>query len=132
MGRWTFDLDIELGHGRPASCWTRPVNADDGLEVIVWIRFLGGERLPTASYALRPNPKKLVFSPREEGSRLFVVCFLHTSQRYTFDLGKESTHGQPASCRARPVDIDDRQIACGSMVWGARGCPRCPTLFAQT
>ena len=34
--------------------------------------------------------------------------FLHiTSRRYTFDLDIESTHGQPASCRARLVNVDD-------------------------
>ena len=35
---------------------------------------------------------------------VFVVCFLHTNRRYTFDLDIESTHVQPASCRATPVD----------------------------
>ena len=75
----------------------------------MWIRGVGGERLPTASYAVRPNLKFIYFLPiyGEEGSRLFVVRFLHTSRRYTFDLDIESTHGQPASCRARPVNIDD-------------------------
>ena len=72
----------------------------------MWIRCLRGERLLTASYGLRPNLNKRSFSPNEEGSRLFVACFLHTSRRYTFDLDKESTHGQPASCRARPVNVD--------------------------
>ena len=83
------------------------MNIDDGLEDIMWIRCLGSQRLPTASDALCPNLNKLFFSPREEGSRFFVVCFLHTSRRYTFDIDVESTHGRPASCRARPVDIDD-------------------------
>ena len=72
----------------------------------MWIRCLGGERLPTASNALLPTLNKLCFSPREV-SRFFVVCFLHPSRRYTFDIDVESTHGQPASCRARPVNIDD-------------------------
>ena len=63
--------------------------------------------MPTASYALRPNLNKLFFSPRrEERSRFLVVCFLHTSRRHTFDLGTQYTHGQRASCRARPVNID--------------------------
>ena len=80
---------------------------DDGLEVIMWIRCLGGERLPTASYALRPNLNNLFFSPRrEEISRFFVVCFLPTRPLHTFDLDTEYTHGQRASCRARPVNID--------------------------
>ena len=98
---------MEPTHGQPASYRARPLNVNDGLEDIMWIRCPGGERLPTASYALRPNLNKLCFSPREEGSRFFIVCFLHTIRRYTFDLDIESTHGQPASCRARPVNIDD-------------------------
>ena len=76
----------------------------------MWISCLAGERLPTASYTICPNLNKLFFSPsREEGSRFFVACFLHPSRRYTFDIDVESTHGQPASCRARPVNIDDFQ-----------------------
>ena len=83
------------------------MNVNDGHEVVMWIRCLGGERLPTASYALRPNLNKLFFSPRrEEISSFFVVCFLHTSGRHTFDLDTEYTHGQRASCRARPMNID--------------------------
>ena len=64
--------------------------------------------MPTASYALRPK-LNIFFLPiyGEEGSRLFVACFLHTSPRYTFDLDIEPTRGQPASCRARTVNTDD-------------------------
>ena len=83
------------------------MNIDDGLEDVMWIRCLGGERLPTAAYALCPNLNELFLSPREEGSIIFAVCFLHPSRRYTFDIDLASTHGQPASCRARPVNIDD-------------------------
>ena len=85
----------------------------------MWIRCLGGERLPTASYAVCPNMNKLFCSPREEGSRFFVVCFLHPSRRYTFDIDVESTHGQPASSRARPVYIDDAQNS--KWIRGSRG-----------
>ena len=84
--RQAFNLDIEPTHGQPASYRARPVTIDDGLEDIMWIRCLGDERLPTAFYALCPNLNKLLFSPREEGSRYFVVCFLHPSRRYTFDI----------------------------------------------
>ena len=55
------------------------MNVDDGLEDISWVRGLGGERLPAASYALLPNLKKGLFFAIREGSRIFVVCFLHTS-----------------------------------------------------
>ena len=77
--RQTFDLDIESTHGQPASCRARPMNVDDGLEDIRWGRRLGGERSPTASYALLPNLKNGLFFAIGEGSRFFIVCFLHTS-----------------------------------------------------
>ena len=51
----------------------------DGLEDIRWIRGLGGEKLPAASYALLPNLKKGLFVAIGEGSRFFVACFLHSS-----------------------------------------------------
>ena len=54
------------------------MNVDDGLEDIRWIRDLGGERLPAASYSFVPNPKKGLFFAIGEGTRIFVVCFLHT------------------------------------------------------
>ena len=47
--REAFDLDIEATHGQPGSRRARPVNVDDGLEDIRWIRGLGGEKLPAAS-----------------------------------------------------------------------------------
>ena len=49
---------------------------DDGLKVIMWIRCLGGERLPTASYALRPNLNKLFFaSEKRDGDFLSFVFY---------------------------------------------------------
>ena len=88
---------IELTHGQLALYWASPVNADDRLDVIMWIRCLGGERLPTASYALHPNVNKLFCSPRSRSAKkrieIFVVGFLDTSRRNTFGLDKESTHG---------------------------------------
>ena len=56
-----------------------PVNVDDGLEYIRWIRSLGGEKLPAASYALLPTLKKGLFFAIGEGSRNLVACFLHSS-----------------------------------------------------
>ena len=55
------------------------MNVDDGLEDIGWIRGLGGEKLPAASYALLPNLKKGQILAIEEGSRIIVACFLHSS-----------------------------------------------------
>ena len=55
------------------------MNVDDGLEDIGWIRSLGGEKLPAASYALDPNLKKSLFFAIGEGSRNVVACFLHRS-----------------------------------------------------
>ena len=55
------------------------MNVDYGLEDIRWMRGLGGEKLPAASYALIPNLKKGLFYAIGEGSRYFVACFLHSS-----------------------------------------------------
>ena len=55
------------------------MNVDDGLEVIRWIRGLGGEKFPAASYALLPNLKKGLFFAIGEGSTIFVFCFLNNS-----------------------------------------------------
>ena len=64
--RYAFDLDIEATHGQPGSFRARPVNVDDGLEDIRWIRGLGGEKLPAASNALLQNMKKRhTFLPSE-------------------------------------------------------------------
>ena len=76
--RKAFDLDIEATHGQPGSCWARPVNVDDGLENIRWIRGLGGEKLPAASYALLPNLKKGPFVPSER-DRVFLSPVLYTA-----------------------------------------------------
>ena len=87
MRRWTFDLDIELGHGQPASYWARPVKKDDGLEVIMWIRCLRGERLPTASYARCPNLTNF-FSCRRSSDRggIEIVCRLFSTHQPTTHL----------------------------------------------
>ena len=78
MRRWTFDIDRELTHDRPASYWARPVSIDDGLEVIMWIRCLGDERLLAAFYALPPNLKKGLFLPSER-DRFFLSFAFYTS-----------------------------------------------------
>ena len=70
-----FDLDIESTYGQPASCRARPVIADDGLADIRWIRGLGGENLPAASYALLPDLKKVYFFPSERDRELLSPVF---------------------------------------------------------
>ena len=55
------------------------MNADDALEDIRWVRGVGGEKLPAASYALLLNLKKCLFFAIGEGSRAFVACFLHSN-----------------------------------------------------
>ena len=80
--REAFDLDIESTHGQPCSCRARPVNVDDGLENIRWIRGLGGEKLPAASYALLP--KRAYFLPPERDREHFVAGFLHKSALMCF------------------------------------------------
>ena len=77
--REAFDLDTEINHGQPGSCRANSVNIDDGLEDIRWIRALGGEKLPAASYALLPNLKKGLFFCHRRGIENVVACFLHNS-----------------------------------------------------
>ena len=77
----TIDLDIESTLGQPAWCRARPMNEDDGIKHIRWIRGIGGERLPAASYAFLPNLKGLpgIFWHRR-GIEIFCRLFC-THQR---------------------------------------------------
>ena len=58
---------------------------DDGLEDIRWIRGLGGEKLPAASYALLANPKKGIFFAIGEGSR-FLSFVIYTTVAKCFRI----------------------------------------------
>ena len=78
MPRQTFDLDIEPTHGQPASYRARPVNVDDGLEDIMRVRRIGGERLPTASYALRPNLNLFFCMTMEKRDRYYLSSVIYT------------------------------------------------------
>ena len=60
------------------------MNVDDGLEDIRWLRGLGGEKLPAASYAPPQNVKKGLDFAIGEGSRIVDVCFLHISAQRCF------------------------------------------------
>ena len=91
MRRWTFDLDMELAHGQPASYWARPVSIDDGLEVIMWTRCVGGERLPTAAYALRTNLNKFFFCLREKRDREFLSFVFYTAADDTPSILMQNT-----------------------------------------
>ena len=51
------------------------MNVDDGLEDIRWIRGLGSESLPAASYALLPNLKNGLFFAIREGQFLLSVLY---------------------------------------------------------
>ena len=75
--RYAFDLDIEATHGQPGSYRARPVNVDDGLEDIRWIRGPGGEKLPAASNALLPNLKKRPIFCHRRGIENFC-CLIST------------------------------------------------------
>ena len=56
----------------------RPVNIDDGPQSILWIRCLGDKRLPTASYALRPNLNFLFYFWPSERDRDFLPFVFYT------------------------------------------------------
>ena len=59
--------------------WARPVNVDDGLEDIRWIRGLGGEKLPAASYALLPNLKERPIFCHRRGIEKFCSPVFYTA-----------------------------------------------------
>ena len=80
--RLAFDLDIETTQRQPASCRARPVNVDDGLEDIRWIRGLGGEKLPAASNLLLSNLKKRLFFAIGEGSRIWSPDFYTAAPKH--------------------------------------------------
>ena len=81
----------------------------------------------------KPELKNKKMSYIEEGSIFFFVCFLHTSRRYTFDLDIDSTRGQPASCRAKPVNLDHLENSTWIHDLGGERLPAVScALFAQT
>ena len=84
------------------------MNVDDNLEDIRWIRGLGGERLPAASYALLPNlKKKNSILAMREGSRFFSFYFLHISAQMCF----YQTPGR------RPTRITGRVVNTATRGW---------------
>ena len=56
------------------------MNVDDDLDDIRWIRGLGGERLPAASYISLPYREKARFFATGERSTSYAVCFLVTAR----------------------------------------------------
>ena len=104
---------------RTGSCRARPVNVDDGLEDIRWMRGLGGEKLPAASYALLPNLKKGLFLPSERDREFFVACFLHSSAQMCL----YQTPGR------RPPPITGRCEHCVTRGWVGAPAERAPFRF---
>ena len=73
------------------------MNVDDDLEDIRWIRGVGGEKLPAASYAFLPKLKKGLFFAIGVGSSNFVVCFLDTrGQNVVIRRRAAARHVSPA------------------------------------
>ena len=60
------------------------MNADACLDDIRWIRGLGGEKLPAASYIFLPNREKGLFFPTGERSTTCAVCFPPTARGQVF------------------------------------------------
>ena len=95
------------------------MNLDDGLEDVRWIRGLGGEKSPAASYALLPNLKKGLFFAIGEGSRNFVAYFLHcNAQMYSYQ-----TPGR------RPPRITGRFVNTVTRGWLGASNERAPFRF---
>ena len=69
------DLDIESTHGQPASLRTRPVNLDDGLKYIRWIRGLGSEKFPRHPTFFSQTWKIYIYIAIGEGSTFLSPVF---------------------------------------------------------
>ena len=73
-----------------------PMNTDDGLEDIKWIRGLGGRGCPRRPTLFSQPEKGLpgIFLPSERDRSFFVVSFRHTSAQMCFyqTLGRRPLH----------------------------------------
>ena len=95
------------------------MNVDDGIEDIRWIRGLGEERSPAASYALLPNPKKWCSVCSRRGIEIFVVCFLLTR-------GQMFSYQTPDR---RPPRITGRVVNTVTRRWVGTPNERTPFIF---
>ena len=92
------------------------MNIDDGLEDIRWIRGLGGEKLPAASYGLLPYLKKAYFLPSERDRQFLSPVFYISAQLCLYQ-----TRGR------RPSPITGRFVNSETKGWV--GAPNERTLF---
>ena len=63
---------LETGSRETKPRTNKPMNVDDGLEYVGWIRGLGGGRLPAVSYAPLPNLDFLFY---------FIFCHLRRREK---------------------------------------------------
>ena len=82
-----LDLDIEPTNGQPASCRARPVNIDDRLVDIMWIR-QWPRRRDVADGVLRslPKPEKCCFLPIYGERGIEIICRLFSTHQPTIHL----------------------------------------------
>ena len=92
------------------------MNVDDSLEDIRWIRGLGGEKLPAASYALLPNLKKRSIFCHRRGIETFCGLF-STQQRLCQTPGR------------RPPRITGRFVTTVTRGWVGAPNERSPFRF---
>ena len=62
------------------------MNVDDGNQDIRWIRGLGGERLPAASYTLFSQTRKIVYFLPSERGREYVSSVFDTTVDKCFSI----------------------------------------------
>ena len=85
------------------------MNVDDGPEDIRWIRVLGGEKLPAASYSLLLNLKKVYFLSSERDRDLLSPVFYTSAPKCVFIRRLAGTHRvSPAVTAVTAVQISWR------------------------
>ena len=95
---------------------------DDGLEDMIWIRCLGGERLPTTSYALRPNLNKpFLFDSEQVGEKrdrdvISFVFYTPADDTPSISIQNKPTVNTLRFGQGQSIWMVNSEISCGSMV----------------
>ena len=86
----------------------RPMSVDDGLENIRCIHGLGGEREVRGVLRSSRKPEEIYIFAIGEGSRFYVVCFLHTSgQKILY----QTPDPAPAPCHRPCCEHCDQRVS---------------------
>ena len=119
--RWSKTAHATIGlqsrhisaHGQPTSCRARPVNVDDGLEDIRWIRGLGARTCPRGPTLFSPKPEFLFYFLPSERDRDFLWPVFYTAAPKCVCIRRlaSARHVSPAVlwCFCRSMSVEDSE-----------------------